>query len=455
MKSRPLPQYLSASAPTPAEQRAPWYKNTAPAYAGTFLAVIFYLQMASTTLSQAGVALCVLALLVGGLIAFGLFYYAPAMLGMKTGRPLYIVGTSTFGVQGNYLPGLLMGLLQVGFIGVITYFAADFIMLGLHAQSRVAVIGISIVWAYALAWVAMRGIAHVARAGNILNWIPLAMLLIVVYATRGGVAHYQPASHHPASAFALMLDLVLGYFATAGAAGADFGCNNRHRGDVVWGGLVGITLAAVVAGGLALLGVAGAIGVHAALPAGVTSIYDYTAAIASVGALSGVLFFLFVVALLVPTCFCTFIATNSFSTMLPGASRPVWAYACATAGILLAISGAAANLVGFFGLVGACFAPVCGAMTADYWLAGRQWSGPRRGINWAGYLAWIVGCWVGLLASLHLGPVSWQRADHPAVLYSYIAALVVYFVLAQAGLRPALLKETEYGASQVFAGSHS
>ncbi len=42
-----------------------------------------------------------------------LYYYVPAMLGMKSGCPLYVVGSSTFGAVGGYvMPGLLMGLLQ-------------------------------------------------------------------------------------------------------------------------------------------------------------------------------------------------------------------------------------------------------------------------------------------------------------------------------------------------------
>jgi hypothetical protein len=58
-------------------------------------------------------------LLVAGLLCFGLYYYVPAMLGMQTGRTLYVVGTSTFGTTGGYLiPGVLMGLLQVGWVAV-------------------------------------------------------------------------------------------------------------------------------------------------------------------------------------------------------------------------------------------------------------------------------------------------------------------------------------------------
>ncbi|HEY7838532.1 MAG TPA: cytosine permease [Terriglobales bacterium] len=441
----PLPKYLLAATANPESNRRAWYKNTAPAYAGIFLSVVFYLQLSSIPLGSDGIGMGLIALAVGGLLCC-MFYYAPAMLGMKTGQHLYVVGTSTFGVQGNYFPGLLMGLLQVGFIGANTYFAVDFIMRGLHAGSPELRVALVIVWAYVFAWVAMRGISHVARAAQILNWIPLAMLVIVFFATRHGLSHFQPAVHHPAESFALTLDFVLGYIATAAAAGADFGSNSRNRGDVIRGGLVGIALAVFVAGGLAMLGVAGAMGLHVAIPAGVSSPFDFTTAISSVGPLSGIIFFLFAAALLVPTAFCTFIATNSLTTMLPVAKREFWAFAAASGGILLAATGVAENLHAFFGLVGASFAPVCGAMAADYWLAGKRWSGPRHGINWAGFAAWIVGFWIGDMGRLGMGPASWQQVDHPSILYAFIAAFAVYWVLARAGVRPAVVAASELEA---------
>ena len=53
---------------------------------------------------------------------------------------------------------------------------------------------------------------------------------------------------------------VVGFFATAGAAGVDFGMNNRNQEDVKMGGLVGIVGATFLAGGLCILIVAGAYG---------------------------------------------------------------------------------------------------------------------------------------------------------------------------------------------------
>jgi cytosine permease len=430
-----LPGYLKSSVPNPASNRAPWYKNTFPSYAGIFLWVGFYLGLSAPTISQAGLGVCLLGLVVAGLLCFALYYYAPGMLGMQTGRTLYIVGTSTFGAHGGYvMPGLLMGLLQIGWFAVATYFATDYIVTGLHNNSETLFIILALVWAYALAWVAIKGIAYVARAAQILNWVPLIMILIVFWANKGGLANYKPEHNDPWGGFLAVLAVVIGFFATAGAAGADFGMNNRNRRDIVLGGLTGIALAIVVAGGLPMLSVAGHIG-----QAGGTPDYTYASAITAAGAIAPVMFFLFAAASVAPTCFCTFIVSNSFATMLPKVPRSVSTVIAVTVGALLAITGAAAHLITFFTIVGASFGPICGAMAADYLLAGKKWSGPRQGINWAGYIAWAAGFFVGILGYVPGVPPSLVQADRPAVLFSFILGFVVYWVLAKAGMRPAVV----------------
>ncbi len=106
-----------------------------------------------------------------------------------------------------------------------------------------------------------------------------------------------------------------------------------------------------------------------------------------------------------------------------------------TVAMILAVTGAAADLIGFFSIVGASFGPICGAMTADYLLAGRRWPGPRQGINWAGYIAWALGFLVGILPFLPLAPET-KPLVQPAVVYSFITGFVIYIVLAKAGLEP-------------------
>ena len=71
---------------------------------------------------------------------------------------------------------------------------------------------------------------------------------------------------------------------------------------------------------------------------------------------------------------------------------------------VLAITGAAADLIGLFTIIGASFGPICGAMMADYLLSGRKWEGPRGRSQYCGL--WRLGGWVycGYLAvSAHSG----------------------------------------------------
>lgn len=430
-----LPDYLAKAVPNPARNRAPWYKNTAPSYAGVFLWVAFYNAIAVGTITRGSIAACLLALAIAGLLCWALYYLVPAMLGMRTGYPLYIVGSSTFGSKGGYLmPGLLVGVLQVGWFAVATFFAAKFMLSaagsGAGPKSLPFIVA-GVLWGYVMAYVGVKGIGYVSRVATFLNFIPLLMIVLVFFQNAGGVGRHVPEHPNNFAAITLLIQIVIGFFATAGAAGADFGSSSRDARDVKLGGLVGIALAVVVAGGLPLMSVAGA----RALDPSLASL-NYDAVIASAGgALAAAMFILFTVASIPPTCVCAFIAGNSFSTMLPGIPRMTSTMAAVTVAIILAVTGVAENLIGFFTIIGASFGPVCGAMAADYLLSGKRWAGPREGINWAGYGAWAAGFCVGILPFLP-ATEGYRDVIQPAALYSFAVAFVVYAALAKAGLEP-------------------
>ena len=443
-----LPDYIAKAVPNPPTNRAPWYVNTAPTYAGIFLWVAFYQSLAVGSIDRAGLGVVVLALAVAGLLSFLLYYYAPAMLGMKTGYPLYVVGSSTFGTTGGYLmPGLLMGILQIGWFAVGTYFATKFILSGIGSTEDVGTALftiIAIIWGYTMAYIGAKGIQYVAKVALYLNVISFLMVLLVFFNTMGGVAQHRPTTTpDPTAAFTLLVQAVIGFFATAGAAGADFGMNSRNEGDVRMGGFVGIALAILYAGGLPILSVAGA----RALDPSISS-FSYDAVIASLGGvLATSMFFLFAIASIPSACFCALIAGNSFSTMIPGVKRMSSMMVAVTVAIALAATGVAANLIGFFTIVGASFGPICGAMTADYLLSGKKWSGPRAGINMAGYLAWALGFFVGILPFLPVSE-SLRQVAQPAVVYSYITGFVVYAILAKMGLQPQPVPMRDSGATR-------
>ena len=535
MAHEALPAYLASAQPNPKSNRAPWYKNTAQTYAGIFLWIAFYDTLAGTAdgpgaLGMSGLGKCLAALVAAGLISHALFYVVPGMLGMKTGLPLYIVGTSTFGTKGGYfIPGIFMGLLQIGWYSVATFYATKLVLGGVglgeydntlfgpppagqpNAFSAVFVI-MAVVWGYLFAFFGGLGINMVARLSTYFPIVPIVMLIVAAVAAAGHLGSYDRAKSAQnalaaqsilreaetqatdaarlagkseaearaagaearnalarekanqaaierakvgengekliagALGFAgvlLMIQLVIGFFATAGACGADFCSNNRNEHDVQMGGLVGIALAILFTGGLAVIAVAGAQGALAGrLAAGDVTwgelvSYKFSDALPVLSPTLGkIMLILFAIGSMAPASFCSFIIGNSLSTMLARPKARVQiTMAGATIGIVLAALGVAGNLGAFFGLIGASFGPVLGAMTADYLLSGRKWAGPREGISIPGYAAWIIGFVVGVSNNGFLfGANPPVPVWFPTGVASMIVGFIVYAVLAKAGL---------------------
>ena len=161
----------------------------------------------------------------------------------------------------------------------------------------------AIAWAVVAAFMGLKGIQYVAKVATFLPLLPLAILIILFVSTMGGLNKFEPKAVIEAGAaakaempklpgedkpavvvtakpalgtwpiMALLCTYIVGFFATAGAAGTDFGMNNRDGKDVQLGGLVGIAGATIFAGCLALLIVAGA---HGAGKVGDKAIMDTT-----------------------------------------------------------------------------------------------------------------------------------------------------------------------------------
>ena len=288
--SNDLPDYVASAQPVPQDKRIAWYKSTAQTYAGIMLWFVFWKAVPMGENTPGGTLVMGLGTAFVGLIGAALFchvffYLAPGMLGLKTGLPLYIVGTSTYGVRGGFImPGFLMGLLQFGWLGVNACAAASLLCAPLlHTEPELTIgtvqhAAVSIVWAAAAAFLGLKGIRYVARVATYFPIIPLGILVVLFAVSVSGIRSFQPASAlevdaaqqaaTPAVAplatqwevVCVMLTAIIGFFATAGAAGADFGMNNRNGSNVQLGGLVGIAGATILAGGLSLLIVAVATG---------------------------------------------------------------------------------------------------------------------------------------------------------------------------------------------------
>ena len=453
MANGTLPPYLASARPNPPEARVPWYVSTAPAYFGIFMWIAFYDQLGGS-LKLGGLDAALGGLIIGAVLCHYLFHYVFGLLGMQTGYPLYVVGSSTFGTKGGLLfPGIFMGILQIGWYSVATYYATKLVLGGLNVDTAhmktlfdplasergfsILFILVAIAWGYIFALFGAFGLKYVAKVSSYLPWVAVAMLVIAAIGALPHIGRFEVPAATGIGALAtacLMIQMVVGFFATAGAAGADFGANSRNADDVNLGGLTGVTLSAIVAGGLALIIVAGAQGLRPS--------DDFTVAgslgVVSPG-LSQIMLLLLAIGSMAPACFCSGIIGNSLSTMIPSVGRVPLTLGGATIGILLAATGAAGNLVAFFGLIGASFGPICGAMVADYLLSGRRWAGPRAGVSIPGYAAWVMGFLVGI--SNNPAVSGWLGREivahwHPTAVYSFIVAFVLYAVLVKAGLQP-------------------
>src|SRR5436305_8513850 len=127
------PSGLPPSPEAPAGlERKPWQTSTAPKYIGLFLWVVYFDQLGRRTLVVGGLKPALLGAAVAGLLCYMLLYYVPAMWGFRSGKPLTTLGTSTFGATGStWITGVLIGLAQVVWFAVATFYATELTFEGL------------------------------------------------------------------------------------------------------------------------------------------------------------------------------------------------------------------------------------------------------------------------------------------------------------------------------------
>lgn len=478
-----LPRPLREALAAPRLEPKSWQTSVAPTYIGLFLWVVFFDQLGRKTLSVGGLGWSVLGAAAGAVLCTLLLYHVPAMWGHRSGRPLPVLGASTFGTRGSVallIAGL--GLAQVVWLAVSTFYAVDWTfqglsslgLLNLHALRPVlpgAWLGLgtsavpalrsplflitSLCW---ICWAVLVGhylVRIIAALMNIYPIFPALMLGTAMLLTLKGVRGFHPLALDPASgqpvqaggpqAFVMMIQMIFGFFATAGLAGADWGTVCRTPRDVRLGGWVGVGLASWVVATLALLTVAGALGQFPAPPglsarAGVGNFSFRVALVLGVPErLAGAMFLIFGLASLAPTCYAAFVMGHRLTALWPRVSRLGWTLLGTAAAWTLVATGAAIRLEEIFTVLGALFAPMAGAMAADYVRSRGAWPGIRPGYNPPGMAAWAVGVVVGLVPLVGLG-TSWTGAARfqPASVYGFVAAFLVDTVLARLGLeRPA------------------
>lgn len=442
------PSYLANAKPNPTSARAPWFKNTAPAYAGILLWFVFWTMVSSDNLVN-GLAVPIAAIVVGALVCHFFFYLSAGMFGMKTGLPLAVIGSSIFGEKGGIImPGLLMGILQFGWVAVNCIGASAVAPhFGIPAWAFI------VVWGGAATFIGLKGIKYVAGISTYLPIIPLAVLLLLLGTTISHVGDFDPKilTSLPAKAapeasncsiFMAIVGAFVAFFATAGAAGVDFGTGSRNAKDVQMGGLVGVAGMMIFTAVIAVLAIAGAFGnPEVAKQILATKGASGITAVGILDALFGEqtgkwIFVALALAAFPSACFSSLIAANSFKTMLPKINSGVSVAVGGLAAILLAVclQSQANAIINVLNIIGVSFGPICGAIFVEYILCKGNWGGSREGFNPAGWLAWAIGFAVGILPNFGVCEIPMT----PVVTFAIGA--VVYFFAMVCGLKTDTVK---------------
>lgn len=469
---------------TPPHVRKPWAKSIAPTYISLFLWLVYFDQLGRRALPTGGLIWCVLGAATGGLLCYLLLYYAPAMWGQKTGLTTEVLSTSTFGERGStWFARLLVGLVQVIWMAISTRYAASWslqglvslgllnphsmqpLILGASTLPSIVFLITSVTWMFAAALVGNYLVRVIIALMNVYPIFPaFALGLVTLIALKGTAGQPAGVNAPPMlmastpqgglEAFMLVVQWIFGFFACSATAAADWGAISRSPKDVRLGGLVGVFFAAWIVATLGLLVVAGTLGSASAPPQPlnlgprVEATFQNALLMGMPAWVAGGTFLFFGVASLAPTCYAAFLLGTNLAGIWPRWSRRRWILLATPFAWLLSISQVPTRLEDIYTIMGALFAPMIGALAADYLRCRGQWTGARRGVNIPGLAAWGVGFLVGMTPLLGniLGQASLMRFQ-PAAVLGFVAAYVTYLVLASIGLESTLIEPSSLDAT--------
>ena len=482
-----LPPSFRAALDTPPVPPTGWQEGVAPAFLALGLSVVFLDRLAPSTLLVGGLGPSVVGAGLGGLLAYWCLYYAPAIWGARTRRPLAVVSASTFGARGAVVvPGLLLGLVYVIWFAMTIDYATRYTLSGVSAMGlfdpkhlesnhrgsmlvpKPVVLAVAGVWTIASAVIgtlAIRLVSAVMSAYIVFPAIAIGAAVVWAMPTlAAGPIETVPFALGGGWAIANMAQYVFAFLACQGLAAVDWGAASTTEADARKGGIAGVMFAIPILAILALLIVAGAIGKEAArIPLGpadalgpgarpavarmvpppmvnrrdptiAPTLWDaYAKGIG--GRIGGVGLMVLGLGLLGPACFCPYLIARQLGAAWPRIPRWAWSILGALATWPLIATGATRDVEGLIGWIGGATAPAVGAIAADYARAKGRWPGPRRGVNLAGFSAWIVGAGAAF-AVARWGSLALATKYPPSSLAGFAAAFVVYFGLSVARVEP-------------------
>lgn len=365
----------------------------------------------ATTMVWVGWVISISAFLTGGVVGAGLtasegllaVFLGNAVLaliailvglvGYRNGLSSYLIARVLFGRQGSTLASLIIGILAMGFIGVlldgfgktltallpfVPYWLAIVVFAGLVTAT--AIFG-------------FRGLAALSVIAGPLLWLLLLWGLLTALGMIGGFGKLFAATPQKPIPFGVAIGAVIATWITGAAICSDITRYARKGWHVAVGALVGYVLGAGVFEGAAVLTFIGA------QEANVVSL------MAKLGLLlPGVV--LFALALWTTTdnnLYSSALAFTNFGNLIGlNLAKPVWTLVGIVIALVTAGFGLATQFLSWLQVIATVTPPFAGLIIAHYYLLGNIRRSPSeilasipQGWRWTAYAAWLLGSLVG------------------------------------------------------------
>lgn len=338
------------------------------------------------------------------------------MVGFRTGLSSYMISRAVFGRQGSIIVSAVIGLLAMGFIGVLLDgFATAFAALVPAVPRPVAILAFAALVTVTAIY-GYRGLAILSRVAAPALIVLLLWAVWLAAEQAGGVAGLfakQPARALP---FEAAVGAVIATWITGAAIVSDVTRYARSATHVAIGAVVAYVIGAGFFEGGAVL---------AAIGAGQANIVVY------MNALGLLLPAILVLGLALWTTTDNNIYSSALAFTNGGTlvgirlSKAVWTLVAVAIALIVSLLGFAGQFLTWLLIIATVAPPFAGVVIAHFWVlrAGRDWrivdDVAAAGLRWTALVSWVVA---GVLAYM-------TRTTFIPALTGLLTALVLYTVL--------------------------
>lgn len=352
----------------------------------------------------------ILAVFAGNLVLMLIAVFV-GLIGYRTGLTTYSIGRIVFGKKGSIISSLLMGILSMGFIGVLLNSFGD----ALHSlvpeiPSWIAVIVFAILVG-AAALFGFKGLSIVGTIASPALWILLIVLFICTIMHGGGLGAIFSIQPEEPISFSTAMGAAIATWVTGAALVSDVTRYCKKASHVILGAFAGYILGS------------GLYEAVAVLSSVATGTGDFVQTMTILGLIiPGII--ILALALWTTTnsnLYSSALAFTNLSEMVHiKVSKPVWTVISILIAVAVAMLGLASKFVVWLNFIGTVMPPFAGIIIAHFWIIHRDKKKVfmPSGFRWTAFVSWILAVVIAKVSNVTI----------PAII-GLLSAIVIYAII--------------------------